>query len=304
MPSGTVLHVDPGREAREELRDALAGTDLEVRSATDVADAAATLRSDDVRCLVAEHELDDGTGMDLVRRVRETDPDVGCILYTDAARDAVETDGPLVAEYVPKDAGAGVDRVVQLVRTTVERRVQTAYPLPDREADRLALVEELDLGSDRLETALGRVTELAAAHFGLPLAAVSCVAEDSQEFLACEGDDWTALDREETVCTYTILEEGTTVVEDLSEDPRFAANETLEELGIRFYAGAPLVSREDLPIGTLCVYDETPRSFSGDDEAYLERLADEASQWIECYGRDVDEAGGGFDAAPEGVEDR
>lgn len=302
MPSGTVLHVDPEREAREALRDALTETDLEVRSATSVEDGTAALRADDVACLVAEHNLSDGTGTDLVRRARETSPDIGCVLYTDAPREAVATgadDGPTVAEYVPKDAAAGVDRVAQLVRTTADRRTQAAYPLPDGEADRLALLEALDFEGDPLEAALERVADLARAHFDLPLATVSYVGSDAQEFLVCRGDDWSAVDREMTVCTYTILEDGTTVVEDLAEDPRFVANEALEELGIRFYAGATLSSREGLPVGTLCVYDETPQSFDEDDAAYLELLAEDASHWIERCGRD-----GQSDAAPEGVADR
>jgi GAF domain-containing protein len=285
MPAGTVLHVDPEREACREVRAALDETGLQVRSETTVAAATDVLRSADVECLVAEHELDDGTGLDLVERVRETDPDLGCILYTDAARETVAAaiDDPLVAEYVPKDASAGPERVSQLVRTTVDHRSQTAYPLPDREADRLALLEDLELGDGRLEAALERVARLATTHFDLPVASVSHVGEDTKEFLVCEGADWAGLDREATVCTFTILDDGVTVVDDLAADPRFVANETLDELGIRFYAGATLRLADGLPVGTLCVYDESPRAFSGDEEAYLELLADEASHWIECY---------------------
>ncbi|MDT8296598.1 GAF domain-containing protein, partial [Roseomonas mucosa] len=50
------------------------------------------------------------------------------------------------------------------------------------------------------------------------------------------------------------------VVPDTSIDPRFAANPlTAGEDGIRFYAGAPLVSpRSGHRIGTLCVIDHKP----------------------------------------------
>lgn len=295
MAAGSVLHVDPEASARQELREALADSSLEVRSATSLAEGADALEEQRPSCLVAEYDLDDGTGLELVRRVRETTPDVGCVLYTDADREAVATEAgdPVLAEYVPKEAEAAVDRLVQLVRTTVERRTQTAYPLSDREDERLAALSECDLESPALQRALGRVAELATAHFGLPLAAVSYLSADSQEFLVCEGDDWDAVSREETVCTYTILEEGVTVIEDLAEDPRFVANESLDELGIRFYAGAPLTGADGCPLGTVCVYDETPRTFDDEDEAYLALLAEEASQWLEACGRDGNGDGDG-----------
>lgn len=300
MPSGSVLHVDPEAAAREALREALADSSLEVRSAASLAAGADALEEETPTCLVAEHDLQDGTGLELVSRVRETSPDVGCVVYTDAPRDAVAAaDDDVLAEYVPKEPSASVDRLASVVRTTADRRTQTAYPLPDDEAERLEVLEAYDLESPALQRALGRVAELATTHFGLPLAAVSYLSADSQEFLVCEGDDWEAVSREETVCTYTILEPGVTVIEDLAEDPRFVANEALEELGIRFYAGVPLTDPGGRPLGTLCVYDDSPRTFDADEEAYLTLLAEEATQWLEAFGRDGDPAAAG---APAGGE--
>lgn len=306
MPTGNVLHVDPEESARDELREALADSSLEVRPATSLAEGTEALDEEPPACLVAEYDLEDGTGLELVRRVRETAPDVGCVFYTDADREAVApADGdPVLAEYVPKGSAAAAERLAQLVRTTVDRRTQTGYPLDDREDERLAALETYDLESPALRRALGRVAELATAHFELPLAAVSSLSATRQEFLACEGDDWEAVDREETVCTYTILEDGVTVIEDLAEDPRFVANESLEELGIRFYAGAPVTGADGHSLGTVCVYDETPRAFDADDEAYLALLAEEAGQWLEAVGRDGDGPAGGPAGDETGGGDR
>ena len=52
------------------------------------------------------------------------------------------------------------------------------------------------------------------------------------------------------------------VIEDVAKDPRFANNPFLIENGIRFYAGAPLRSSSGFAIGSLCVIDTKPRSFS------------------------------------------
>ena len=305
MPTGSVLHVDPEASAREELREALADSSLEVRSATSLAEGAEALGEERPSCLVAEYDLDDGTGLELVRRVRETTPDVGCVIYTDADRESMTPadDDAVLAEYVPKDSEAAVDRLARLVRTTVDRRTQTAYPLHDREDERLAALETYDLESPALQRALGHVAELATAHFELPLAAVSSLSATRQEFLVCEGDDWEAVSRQETVCTYTILEEGVTVIEDLAEDPRFVANDSLDELGIRFYAGAPLTGADGHPLGTVCVYDEAPRTFDAEDEAYLALLAEEAGQWLEACGREADRPAGSPATDDAGGED-
>lgn len=303
MTDATILHVDPAGMS-EELRGELAGQrGLDVVSRGSIDEARAVLGDTDVACVVTEYGLPDGTGVDLVEHVRETTPDTGCVLYTDADRHEVEEAvSGLVAEYVSEDSTAAVERVAQLVRTTVERRSQTTYPLPDTETERLETLEGLSLDDPALQESLSRVTDLATARYDLPLSAVSVVTDHTQEFLVCEGADWEPIQREGTICTYTVLDEGVTVVEDVREDPRFATNEGLVDLGIRFYAGATL-TLDGYPIGTICVYGESPREFSDAETAYLELLAEEASAWIDCYGRDRSHPTTGTAGTVEG-EDR
>jgi sigma-B regulation protein RsbU (phosphoserine phosphatase) len=45
------------------------------------------------------------------------------------------------------------------------------------------------------------------------------------------------------------------------------------ELGLRFYAGAPLTTHDGFNLGTLCVIDDAPREFSAEDAEMLEELA-------------------------------
>lgn len=250
-----------------------------------VADAKRSVETEDVDCLVTGHDLPDGTGLDLIRHVRDIAPDTGCILYTDAGREAItaETGGTVVTEYVDRDSPRAEDRLVELVIVTARRSTQTAYPLPGDEDERLAALERLDLESPSLGRALDRVTELAAEHFDVDRTAVNVIADTVQEVLASQGTDWTSFRREETICTYSILEEGVTVIEDVEDDPRFRDNEGLLEANIRFYAGVPLRTDDGLPIGTLCIYDEEPRSLSASERGYLQLLAEEAMHWIELH---------------------
>jgi PAS domain-containing protein len=72
------------------------------------------------------------------------------------------------------------------------------------------------------------------------------------------------------------------VVENALEDERFINNKlVLEDPNIRFYAGAPLVTKNKNVLGTLCIIDREPREFSKDQERALQILAKKAMDKIE-----------------------
>jgi GAF domain-containing protein len=291
MIDPVVLVVDPDVEAREAAADRVRETTgFDVRTVETVAAAERTLDAHRVECVVTEYDLPGGTGFDLLDRVRETTPDAGCIVYTDRGRAELPTaEAPRVAEFLSKDV-ASLDRLATLVETTVSARSQTAYPLPDGEADRLAALESYDFDSERLRAALDRVAALAADHFGVPTATINILDRHTQRFVGCHGADWPPIRREASICAHAIVDETpVTVVEDTAADPRFRDNQTIVDLGIGFYAGADLTTDAGITLGTLCVYQEDPRTFDADDRRYLRLLADEATHLLEVH-RDLGEA--------------
>jgi two-component sensor histidine kinase len=63
-----------------------------------------------------------------------------------------------------------------------------------------------------------------------------------------------------SICAHAILRPGLTVIPDTRLEPCLAGNPLVHgPPHLRFYAGAPLLTLEELPLGTLCVLDYVPR---------------------------------------------
>ncbi|PSC70418.1 Serine threonine-kinase CTR1 [Micractinium conductrix] len=113
--------------------------------------------------------------------------------------------------------------------------------------------------------------------FQTPVAAVSIIGEEL-DFVSRAGDWACSATREGSFCDFMLVpvEPVILIVEDASQDPRFANNTFVAgEPHIRFYAGAPLVSTNSgHRYGTLCVFDFKPRSFDAGQYAVLCHFAE------------------------------
>lgn len=274
--------VDEGRATASAIRDAdvdaaVCGTLGEAREALD----------DTVDGVVTEYDLPDGTGLELVEAARDIVPDVTCVLFTDADFDELETAalGPAVVEYVDRRPPGARDELVDLLTFSIDNRSQTAYPLPPNEEARLDAIEQYVADPDALDTSLSRLTTVAAALFDVEAATVGFIEAHRERFLACHGTDVDSLDREDTVCTYTILDDEVMVIPDTREDPRFDTNDSLVAANIRFYAGAPIQTDDGEAIGAFCLFDSEPRSFGTEDRELLSTLADEVMANLELRQR-------------------
>ncbi len=136
-----------------------------------------------------------------------------------------------------------------------------AFPLPANEAGRLRALAAYDPEGARPEVELGRIVRLAADLLGVPIATVSLVGHDRQFFQARIGLEPSGTPRNVSFCAHAIMAGDVLVVPDATRDPRFSENPLVTgEMGLRFYAGAPLMSPLDNHrVGTLCVMDRAPR---------------------------------------------
>ncbi|WHQ70090.1 sensor domain-containing phosphodiesterase [Methylorubrum extorquens] len=157
-------------------------------------------------------------------------------------------------------------------------------PLPLNETERLAALHDLRILDTAPEAHFDAVCSTAAALFSVPMTLVSLIDIDRQWFKAKCGITVDGTPRDLAFCAYAILNDDALVVEDATTDPRFANNPLVTgEPGIRFYAGAPLVLRSGIRLGTLCIIDTKPRSFSEAQRTQLEDLAEIVVAHIELH---------------------
>lgn len=143
------------------------------------------------------------------------------------------------------------------------------------EQRRLAALRRYDAIDTPPEAGFDQITTLAAEVFGVPIALVNLVAEDTQFSKSCYGIDVRTVDRQVSFCTHTIQSNEVMVVLDATIDDRFETNPLVTGTpNIRFYAGAPLRTPDGENIGALCIIDDEPRAeFSERDQALLEIMA-------------------------------
>jgi len=253
-----------------------------VDSAT-VADAKRGVDEHDIDCIVTEYDFPDGTGLELVEHVRETAPDTPCVVYTETPPTELDTSRfrGVIVEYMRKGMPDADERLGTAVQDMIDHSAQVGYLLPDDEDERLEALAAYDLEAMDVEAWADRISTLVANHFDVPVAFVGLVEESEENFLGCHGGDWDTTNREDTICTHTVLEQETMVVEDITEDHRFQNNDTLLSLGIRSYAVANMVDSTDHTLGSLCLIDYEPREFSEDQLEDLRRFADEAVEQLE-----------------------
>ena len=148
-------------------------------------------------------------------------------------------------------------------------------PLPANEAERLAALRRYNILDTPPETAFDRITSLAARLFDVPIALVSLVDDSRAWFKSCYGFEPRQVQRDATICSFALLYDDVLVVPDARQDERFTCNPfVLSEPGLRFYAGAPLLTKDGFNLGTLCLLDMKPRSALTDEEkATLSDLA-------------------------------
>lgn len=156
---------------------------------------------------------------------------------------------------------------------TKEQMIKPA--IPQNELDRLASLEEAQLMHTLPEAEFDTITKLASFICKTPISLISLVGEKEQYFKSRYGTDFCGSKREISFCAHAILKPKQLMeVKDTRLDIRFKDNPfTLDkEKPVLFYAGMPILDKQGLPLGTLCVLDNKPNKLDKEQKIALKAL--------------------------------
>jgi|GEM_PF-4976871 len=143
------------------------------------------------------------------------------------------------------------------------------------EEKRLEAVQRYKILDTPLDGAYDAVASLAASVFGVPIALVTVVDEDRIWFKTRHGlEGVSEIPREPGLCSSAVCTDEIYVVESARTDPRTMTNALVAgEMGLQFYAAAPLITKDGFGLGTFCIIDKEPREMSPADTRMLETFA-------------------------------
>lgn len=155
-------------------------------------------------------------------------------------------------------------------------------PCPVDESQRQQALDNLDVLDTPAEIHLDTLVRLTRELFEVESVLISLVDHDRQWFKARIGLDAAETPRDISFCGHAVAARNPLIVEDALKDPRFADNPLV--IGapfIRFYAGQPLYSSDNQPIGTLCMLHAEPRKLSQLERFRLRDLATLAEGYLQ-----------------------
>ena len=147
--------------------------------------------------------------------------------------------------------------------------------IPDNDQHRIDALKRYRILNTPPEHAFDNVARLATQIFNVPISLISLIDAEKVFFKANIGMGKTKVtSRGSSLCSLAILKPEVTVFENTSDEPCLLSNPNVAgKFGMKFYAGAPLITHDGFLIGTICVIDKISRKFLKNDESILKSLA-------------------------------
>jgi signal transduction histidine kinase len=148
---------------------------------------------------------------------------------------------------------------------------------------RVARIGQYQVLKDPPRRDLRALADVAAQVAGVPMATINLITDTEQHQVATVGFEPSICAREDSMCNAVFEHGEPVVVPDARKDPRFRDNPFVTGLigHVRFYATYPLRTPQGVPIGTLCVFDEQPRTITDPQRQALASLAERVVDLLE-----------------------
>lgn len=146
---------------------------------------------------------------------------------------------------------------------------------------RLEAVRRSGMIDSAPELFFDELTRAAARLLRSPLAFMTAVDSERSHWKSSVGvNDGTRSNAvEDSFCQYVIERGHELIVDDTASNDITRSNPSIESMGVRAWAGCPVVVEEQI-IGTFCVVDTVPRQWTNADRALLSHLATLASREV------------------------
>jgi two-component system, NtrC family, response regulator AtoC len=155
---------------------------------------------------------------------------------------------------------------------------------PQNEQARSAVLRRFENLDAAPEPALDSITTLVAWFFNAPISAIGLILYDHIIVKSLYGLEKAQTDHRPEWCAAAIATDDVFCITDALEDPLAKADPLVTgELGLRFYAAAPLRTREGYSLGTLSVIDRKPRDISVSEKEFLRQMAALVVDLIESH---------------------
>lgn len=146
----------------------------------------------------------------------------------------------------------------------------STYPIPVNEKERLEELFSYQILDTPVEEEFENLVSIITKTFDVPFAAISFIDSHRQWVKSNASYQCCDINRDESVCSYTIMQDSVLVVEDLQKDNRFNRFPGIANSPFyRFYAGVPLVTRRGFNIGALCIVDDKTRILTKEDHRMM-----------------------------------
>ncbi|MEM1093799.1 MAG: ATP-binding protein [Bacteroidota bacterium] len=144
---------------------------------------------------------------------------------------------------------------------------------------RLRQLNATELLDSEPEEAFDRITRLASRLLGVPVTLVSLVTEDRQFFKSQQGlpsprDLLRQTPLSHSFCQHVVHSGDALAIEDARAHPLVKDNRAVDDLNVIAYLGAPLKTRDNQALGSLCAIQSTPRQWTPEERQLLQDLAD------------------------------
>ena len=151
---------------------------------------------------------------------------------------------------------------------------------PANETSRLEKLQNYKILDTQPEHPFNQIAVEACQLLETPIAIVSLVDKYRVWYKASVGmNDTKEVPREDSLCSLVVLQDEVTIINNALQDPCLLANPFVAgDFGLKFFAGAPIITPDGFRLGGVCVIDKKPRELSLAHQLVLEDLAARAMQ--------------------------